>query len=276
MRAVLALFAATIITISASLPAGAQVSQRDREAFKEIISSQIQAFEDDDAERAFSYAVPALRERFGSPERFMKIIRENYPPVFLPRRYVFGDVSNELDRPTQQVRLEGPHGRSWIALYAFERYPHAGWKIAGVTLRPIDRTEGAKVFPPEGLPDKDAHAGSGEPLAGRLVAKLAPEGGDVQFAASFDPKTEKLVVINVGKDADEDKDFELWFIEGKKPPVSLGLVGAKDLKAPSVPAKLQSAFAAGGTLAISVEPKGGSTTGAPTGPVVATGALKKL
>jgi len=38
----------------------------------------------------------------------------------------------------------------------------------------------------------------------------------------------------------------------------------------------QALFSAGGTLAISLEPAGGSPTGAPTGPVIATGKLSLL
>ena len=123
-----------------------------------------------------------------------------------------------------------------------------------------------KAQPAEGLPVAEE----------RFVAALAPKGGDVRFAASFNTRTRQIVVIKVGDQEAEDKDFELWFIDGKKAPVSLGLVDGKDLKAPAVPVKLQSAFVKGGTLAISVEPKGGSTTGAPTGPVIATGPIQKL
>ena len=54
----------------------------------------------------------------------------------------------------------------------------------------------------------------------------------------------------------------------------LGLVGGSGKKAAAVSAKLKPDFAAGVTLAISVEPPGGSTTGAPTGPVVAMGPVK--
>ncbi len=271
MRAVLILFTLIFSIPVQNLPTGAQISSKDRETFREIIDAQIDAFHRNDAEKAFSYAVPALKEKFGTPERFMKIVRERYPAAFLPREHTFGEVTEGLGGPTQWVRVVGPHGFPWLALYTFQRKAQGEWKISGVTLRPLDPSKSQKAPPPD-----SASAESDVPVVEeRLFAALAPKDGDVRFAASFNIRTREMVVIKVGEQEAGDKDFELWFIDGKKPPVSLGLLDSKDLKAPAVPAKLQSAFVAGATLAISVEPKGGSTTGAPTGPVIATGPIQK-
>ncbi|HKW52498.1 MAG TPA: anti-sigma factor [Stellaceae bacterium] len=68
-----------------------------------------------------------------------------------------------------------------------------------------------------------------------------------------------------------DRSFELWAIApGAKQPQSLGVIpanGRLDLGA------LPTAIHSGGTLAISIEPKGGSPTGQPTGPIVFVGTL---
>lgn len=260
MRAVLIPVVTTLI-ILATGPALAQVTDKDKQAFRHIVTEQIKTFRDDNAEKAFSYAVSALQERYGTPERFMKQIRTRYPAVFLPKQFTFGKVTDETGRPTQHVNVVGPHGIPWLALYGFEKQSDGGWRVAGVTLRPLDPAKTQKASPAEGE---------------RLVAALAPKGGAIRFAASFNKRTRQIVVIKVGEQEAEGKDFDLWLIEGNKPPASLGLVDGKGLKAPAVPAKLQAAFAEGATLAISVEPKGGSTTGAPTGPVIATGPVQKF
>ena len=272
MRAITILFSILFLTGEVG-PVQAQISGRDREAFKQIIEAQINAFRDNDAEKAFSYAVPALKKRFGTAERFMKVVRDGYPAIFLPRQYLFGDVTGGSERPTQRVRLVGPHGHPWLALYGFERKGYHGtWKITGVTLQPLDQPQIQKVFPS----DDDEEVAEALPAVGaRLSAALSHEGGGVRFAASFDTETGKIEVVKIGEQSAEDKDFELWLINGDKPPVSLGLVDGKDLKAPAVPAKLQSEFKAGAKLAISIEPRGGSTTGAPTGPVIASGPIRK-
>ena len=72
-----------------------------------------------------------------------------------------------------------------------------------------------------------------------------------------------------------DRALELWSVPPDGPPRSLGLVSASGttvLRRDRLPATLLK----GGTaaLAVSVEPAGGSPTGAPTGPVVYAGKLQ--
>jgi anti-sigma-K factor RskA len=68
--------------------------------------------------------------------------------------------------------------------------------------------------------------------------------------------------------------FELWALPpGGKAPVSLALL-PRDGKAAYQLSSVQSAAVlAAGNLAVSVEPPGGSPTGAPTGPVIMVGAV---
>lgn len=71
--------------------------------------------------------------------------------------------------------------------------------------------------------------------------------------------------------APSDRDFELWAIApGASRPQALGIIPPDGrLKLGVLPAAIRE----GGTLAISIEPKGGSPTGQPTGPVVFSGPL---
>lgn len=63
--------------------------------------------------------------------------------------------------------------------------------------------------------------------------------------------------------------YELWLVPDGEAPVSLGTFAA-DARLSVDPAQL----IAGATLAVSIEPVGGSPTGAPTGPVIASGVLE--
>ncbi len=114
-------------------------------------------------------------------------------------------------------------------------------------------------------------------LAGQtLVASLAAENGPAQFVALYETSTQTLRVSTVGGKKPNDKDFELWIIAGDNPPKSLGLVGGIGDKALRVEVGLQAAFVEGVTLAVSLEPTGGSATELPTGPVIAVGTVKKI
>jgi anti-sigma-K factor RskA len=110
----------------------------------------------------------------------------------------------------------------------------------------------------------------------RLVASLTAEGSDVKYLALYDAARREIALSHVSGERASGKDFELWMIEGKNAPVSLGIIppgAAADMK---VPPGAQQKLAAGAVLAVSVEPAGGSTTGQPTGPVVAAGDLKSI
>lgn len=74
-----------------------------------------------------------------------------------------------------------------------------------------------------------------------------------------------------------DTSWELWMLPGgKQPPVSLGLVTTDPAQIVMIkPALASQAWEAWG-VALSVEPKGGSPTGAPTGPVIFKGQCVKL
>ncbi len=80
-----------------------------------------------------------------------------------------------------------------------------------------------------------------------------------------------LVRAVAGPAAPNDRSVELWAIApGATRPQTLGVIppdGRLELAA------LPGAIRQGGTLAISLEPRGGSPTGQPTGPVVFTGML---
>lgn len=102
----------------------------------------------------------------------------------------------------------------------------------------------------------------------------APKGGQIAFIAVYDPERRELVLTPATLGKTPGRSPELWVIPAGGKPISLG-VGQF-----GKPVRLKvDALKAGGetqTLAVSLEPEGGSPTGQPTGPVVATGQLQAL
>lgn len=70
----------------------------------------------------------------------------------------------------------------------------------------------------------------------------------------------------------QDRSLELWYIGPGGTPRSLGLVDEGSTRL-TVPAAVRGAALEGGTIAVTVEPKGGSPTGKATGPVIYSGKL---
>lgn len=104
-----------------------------------------------------------------------------------------------------------------------------------------------------------------------LQATLQAEGQALVFAARYDAGAGELTVTRTaGPEAEAGRVHELWLIADGKAPVPLGLIDAAELRIPL------SALPEAAVLAVSLEPAGGSTTGAPTGPVLVTGVVTRL
>jgi anti-sigma-K factor RskA len=109
-----------------------------------------------------------------------------------------------------------------------------------------------------------------------LVAALADADGKPLLSAAYDPLRGAVMLTPATQRDDEGKSPELWVIEGDKPPRSLGVIDIHGPSAHAIAAQRLAGLRAGATLAITMEPMGGSTTGLPTGPVVASGKLSEI
>ncbi|RWM82679.1 MAG: anti-sigma factor [Mesorhizobium sp.] len=110
----------------------------------------------------------------------------------------------------------------------------------------------------------------------RLIASLAADGSDVRYLAVYDAAHREIGLSHVSGERAAGKDFELWMIEGKNAPVSMGVIPAGQTARITISPAVQEKLAQGAVLAVSLEPAGGSPTGQPTGPVVAAGDLKSI
>ena len=107
-----------------------------------------------------------------------------------------------------------------------------------------------------------AHLQAAEPGAAGVRAALSEDGRTLALRA------ERPVQAGAGQ------SFELWLIPaGGGAPLSMAVVAQLDASL-RVPDALVGRLGRGATLAISVEPPGGSPTGAPTGPVILVGKVE--
>ena len=119
-----------------ALPARAEsISEADRMAFRSVITGQIEAFRADDGARAYVYAAPMIRQIFPDPESFMNMVRQGYQPVYRPQSFAFGEAGlSASGRPVQRVRVVGPDGITYEAIYTMERQPDGTWQINGCAI----------------------------------------------------------------------------------------------------------------------------------------------
>lgn len=104
-----------------------------------------------------------------------------------------------------------------------------------------------------------------------LVAQMSGEGNAISLVASYQADSGRLSVTPVAAGPSDQKSLELWMISGNDPAVSLGVLPQNGDGEIEIPEAMRSRIAAGVTLAVSLEPYGGSPTGKATGPVIAAG-----
>jgi anti-sigma-K factor RskA len=109
-----------------------------------------------------------------------------------------------------------------------------------------------------------------------LIAKLDASSGQAGFVATLDSGGEGLTIVPASAPKLDDRVLQLWLIAPGDRPRSLGLIEPIRPVHIDLPADLRQRVTPESTLAVSVEPLGGSPTGLPTGPVVASGKLTKL
>jgi anti-sigma-K factor RskA len=105
-----------------------------------------------------------------------------------------------------------------------------------------------------------------------LVAAITPSAKGKSVTAVYDARAGSLR-LSAGEPAPRRRATELWVIASDGVPHSLGLLRSGSSTALRVADADRARLFAGATLAISIEPEGGSKTGLPTGPVVAMGTL---
>ncbi len=137
MARVFALLAALLL-----LPVCAQAADKtpdilpkfERAAIRNVISAQLRAFRNDDAERAFSYATPSMQNYMGSAAAFLDIVKASYPSVYRLRDMQFRELEVIDGELVQKTFFIGPQGEAILGLYYMVKQPDGQWKINGCTL----------------------------------------------------------------------------------------------------------------------------------------------
>ena len=110
---------------------------------------------------------------------------------------------------------------------------------------------------------------------GKLVAVLSNAQAEPVLLARFDGSSGRLRLASIGSfKAAPGKDHELWALPEGSAPVSLGVMSQQGEVELVLDARRLAELQRSGALAVSLEPSGGSPTGAPTGPVLLTGKLR--
>lgn len=204
------------------------------------------------AEPGFAQDVETWRAYFGQ-------LFDVWPEAIAPEG-VFERVEASIDAPHGVTAL--PPRRFWPAVAGLTSIAAAGLLVFVVSRPP----QAPLPLPsPTALPPT-------QPL---LIASIAPTAKGEPLAAVYDPARGLLRLTQAAAPA-AGRSAELWVIGADKTPHSLGLLTPASATSLTPAIAIRRQLAAGATLAVTIEPEGGSPTGAPTGPIVLKGDLKAV
>lgn len=110
---------------------------------------------------------------------------------------------------------------------------------------------------------------------GYRFASLAQPSGTVSWTATLDAAQARMLVVPAAaSQIAADRSAELWLVPEHGKPMPLGILTGQHAVIVLLTDTVMQAINGGATLAVSVEPVGGSRTGQPTGPIVAQGAIR--
>jgi anti-sigma-K factor RskA len=177
-------------------------------------------------------------------------------------------------RPSARMQ-QSPDPRTWRRLEAelgLARYRLPWWRRAGVW-RAWAAAATAALVVAVGVQVLRAPVEAPPMLV--AIAKLAGKEQPATVTASISPDL-RVLELRAARpvEAGPAQSYELWLIPAEGgAPLSLAVLGRLDARF-EVPQVHRGRFRAGATLAVSVEPAGGSPTGAPTGPVILAGKIE--
>ena len=99
-----------------------------------VIEAQIEAFEADDFDTAFTFASPTIQGMFGNAQNFGAMVKGGYPMVWRPDNLRFLALEERGGRLFQDVMVRDLDGVLHILEYQMQESEN-GWKINGVNIR---------------------------------------------------------------------------------------------------------------------------------------------
>lgn len=167
---------------------------------------------------------------------------------------------------TRRLRPVAPSPAVWAAIERrIGNSPRMGWRALAAAAAAIAVLGLGWILWQELRP--------GEPQA---TAVVASEAGAALWRVEFTADGAYVEVAAIGDVRYPDaRSRELWALPADGAPVSLGLMPASGHVRLALDDRQRAALAAAANVAVSDEPKGGSPTGAPTGPVLYVAALAR-
>ncbi len=188
-------------------------------------------------------------------------LAEDAPPVEPPPR-VWQRIQRDLG-VAPEVRAARPAPSTWWDNLRLWRWLGLGAGIAALVLLAVNFSSLMHFGQPTAV------------VSPYMVAAIARQDGVTHWTATVDTRRGNMVVVPADKSViAAGRATELWLIPPNAKPIALGVFPADQPASMALPPEILAQMGDNAMLAVSIEPSGGSPTGQPTGPVVASGTIR--
>lgn len=105
-----------------------------QDTISETVKSQLNAFAQDDFERAFSYATPYLQQKFQNPQIFHDMVTTGYPMVWRYKSVTFGSLEQNGETWVQTLEIVDMSNQVFEVEYHLIAL-NEDWRISAVYVR---------------------------------------------------------------------------------------------------------------------------------------------
>lgn len=109
------------------------ISESDKIIIRQLIEKQIQAFQENDDEKAFALTSPKIQSKF-SQQDFIKTIRSRYQVVMESRSIMFRGFTLVNNFPALISMIMDLQGNLVQVLFIVQHQPDYSWRIHGYDL----------------------------------------------------------------------------------------------------------------------------------------------
>lgn len=191
-------------------------------------------------------------------------LAEDVEPIAPPPR-VWQRIQRDLGAVPDALRTTRPRpAATWWDNLRLWRWVGLGASLAALALLAVNVVTLMPSRSPSAL-TADAY----------MVSTIARQDGVAHWTATVDRRRSSMVVVPVLKPViAAGRATELWLIPHNAKPIPLGVFASDQPASMTLSPQILAQMDSNAVLAVSVEPPGGSPTGQPTGPVVATGTIR--
>jgi anti-sigma-K factor RskA len=197
---------------------------------------------------------PALASEVAFWEERLGVLADAVAPV-APPQHTWSQIEAAIHAPTTT-----PPASLWHSLAFWRRFGIASATLAAASIAAL------------------VYIGLVPATRTPLMATLAGSSGQPNFVAAVTATGNDLLVVPAALLTNDPRAIELWLIPPgpDQRPRSLGLIEPGQPMRLTIPPDLAGQLTPDAALAVSLEPPGGSPTGQPTGPVIASGKFTRL